>query len=151
MDSYRDLYVTVEGAELSDIETALDTIVDGYEFYKITSDDCLHCNVSSHYDYDADFSTLSKQFPRATITLEIHPEEIYFNGISRVYYCNGLRQEVEAEINFPACTLVQPVTEYRTINVVLMGREIPVEVELLNSTTEDEAYQIAKEQLKRLL
>lgn len=116
MGSYRDLYVTVEGAELYDIETALDHIVDGYEFYKITSDDCLHCNVSTRYDYNNDFSQLSKQFPNAIITLEIHPEEIYFNGISRVYYCNGDWQE-----------------------------------EVLEIISEDEAYQIAKEQLKRLL
>lgn len=151
MGSYRDLYVTVEGAELSDIETALNLIADGPDFYKITSDDCLHCNVSTHYDYDADFLTLSKQFPRATITLDIYPEEIYFNGITRVYYRNGNWQQVYADITFPPCTLVQTVTEYRTVNVVLVGREIPVEIEVLNSTTEDEAYQIAREQLKRLL
>ncbi len=151
MGSYRDLYVIVEGAELRDIETALDYIVDGYDFYKITSASCLHCNVSTRYNYDVDFSQLSKQFPNAIITLEIHPEEIYFTGISRVYYCNGDWQEVEADITFPPCTLVPPKTEYRTVNVIILGREIPVEIEVLAGASDEEAYQIAKQQIKNIL
>lgn len=46
---------------------------------------------------------------------------------------------------------VRPDPKYATIEVTLLGRDIPVEVEYTGEKDEDELYQMAKEQLKRLL
>lgn len=144
-----DLYVTVNGADRKTIMRALNEVQDYCEFYETSAE--LHTSVSYHFDHDAAFFKVSKQFPLAVIALEIWPEEAYYNGITKIYYLNGVKQEVQADIVFPPCTLVPPKTEYRTINVVILGREIPVEIEILAGASEDEAYQIAKQQIKNIL
>lgn len=144
-----DLYVTADGVDIKAIMRALNEVQDYCEFYETSAE--LHTSVSYHFDHDAAFFEVSKRFPLAVIALEIWPEETYYNGITKVYYLNGVKQEVQAEITFPPCKLTPPKTEYRTVNVVILGREIPVEVEVLAGVSEKEAYQIAKQQIKNIL
>lgn len=164
MGSTLELYVTVENGNLDQIKTSLNTAIynsrdtTGYRFNKATAYDnkdnrydvlFLDCDV--RWDYNPFFNEVSKLFPAAVISLEIWPEETYFNDITRVYFCNGMSHEVRAEIVFPPHSFVPPNKEYRTVNVVVMGREVPVEIECYSITTDEEAYQIAKNILKSTL
>lgn len=144
-----DYYVKVEN---EDIDTVLDALLElEGSFYKLNSYNVLHASLGTWFERDKVFVLLSKQFPKALITVDEYPEELYFNGITRAYYCNGDMQEVDAEIVFPKCTLIPPKTELRTVYVTIAGVDIPVEVEVLAGVSEEEIYKLAKQQLKNLL
>jgi hypothetical protein len=44
-----------------------------------------------------------------------------------------------------------PQVQYATVNVVVLGVEVPIEVEYIGEKNEDELYEMAKEQLRRLI
>lgn len=101
------------------------------------------------YEWPDDLAKVSKQFPLTLITLHGEGEE---NGdLWRAYAINGEVQKAEAEIIYPPCTLQKPPRNFRTIDVTVAGVEIPIEVEYIGNPPDDELYEIAKAQLKRLI
>lgn len=152
-----ELYVTVENGDLDLVKARLNTEIyergdtAGYRFNKAPGYGVLYVDIHAGWDYTSLFVRVSRLFPAAIIAVDMWPAEPYFNGIKRIYYCNGMQHEVKADIVFPPHSFMPPNKEYRMVNVIVMGREVPVEIECYATTTEDEAYEIAKNIVKSTL
>lgn len=57
----------------------------------------------------------------------------------------------EALNNVRGAITVRPEVQYRTIEVTMLGVDVPVEVECTGMETEDELYAMAKDLLRRTL
>jgi hypothetical protein len=100
-------------------------------------------------DHEEAIKAVSLQFPLSRITVTGYGEDR--GDIWRKYFCNGQVEKHRLAIEFPPCTLQPPGAQYRTIDVTVLGHDIPVEVEFIGNKSDDELYEMAKEQLRRLM
>ena len=101
------------------------------------------------YNHEDELQAVSKAHPLSRITVTGYGEEQ--GDIWRKYFLAGQMQSHALEIKFPPCTLVRPEVKIVTINVTVLGHDVPVEVEYIAPKTDDELYAMAKEQLRRML
>lgn len=101
------------------------------------------------YDHEDELKAVSLRHPLSRISVTGYGEEQ--GDIWRKYFVAGQMQKHKLEITFPPCTLTPPKTNYATISVTVMGVDIPVEVEYVGEKNEDELYELAREQVRRIL
>ena len=101
------------------------------------------------YGHEDNLKAVSKAHPLSLITVTGYGEEQ--GDIWRKYFLAGQMQTCKLEIKFPPCTLVRPDVKIATIDVTVMGHDVPVEIEYIAPKTADELYEMAKAQLKSTL
>lgn len=102
------------------------------------------------YDHEEILTQVSKEFPRALITVNGYGEER--GDVWRKYFLNGNMEEHRFSVDlFPDCTLARPQFTTTTVYVSVAGVDVPIEVEHMGNENEDGLYAMAKAQLKALL
>lgn len=99
------------------------------------------------YEHEDDLKKVSAEFPDVLITVTGWGEET--GDYWRKYFVSGKMQRVAPA--FPECTLERPKMKRITVNVTVLGHDVPIEIEYTGNPTEDELYLQAKQQLKELL
>lgn len=100
------------------------------------------------YAHQDDISSVSVLFPLALIEVNGTVED---GSLWRIYARNGIIQVELPTITWPACTLPETKTHKRTLLILVCGVEVPVQIVCPVVSTYDEAYILAKQELKNLL
>jgi hypothetical protein len=103
------------------------------------------------YEHEEDLQEVSRQYPLSRITVTGYGESR--GDVWRKYFVNGHmeKHKLDVTVAFPPCTLMPPEANRQTINVSVLGHDVPVEVEYIGDKNEDELYEMAKEQLRRMI
>jgi hypothetical protein len=101
------------------------------------------------YDHEDELKAVSLRHPLSRITVVGYGESE--GDIWCKYFVAGQMQKHELKITFPPCTLRPPDANCRIVNVSVLGHDVPVEVEYIGAKTDDELYNMAKEQLRRMI
>lgn len=101
------------------------------------------------YEHEEELKAVSLQFPLSRITVTGYGEND--GDIWRKYFVNGKMQSHRLAIEFPPCALVSPGVSLATINVTVLGNDIPVEVEYVGTKTDEQLYAMAKGQIRASL